>query len=90
MDTIIYLVRITALTVISVLSLAMMGRALLSFIDPMQEMKLSGFLITVTEPIILPVRALCERFHWFEGLPIDVPFSITFFILMIIEVFLGG
>ncbi len=90
MDIVIYLIRITALAVISLLSLAMMGRAILSFIDPMQEMRLSSFLITVTEPVIWPVRALCERFHWFEGLPLDVPFSITFFILMIIEVFLGG
>ncbi len=90
MDIAIYLLKNTAFVFVSVLSLAMMLRALLSFLDPMRDMKLSVILITITEPVIYPIRALCERFHWFEGIPIDVPFSITFFLLMFLELFLGG
>ena len=37
----------------------------------------SSLLILITEPLILPVRHLCDRFGWFQGVPMDVPFLLT-------------
>lgn len=70
---------------INVLQVAMFLRAILSWFDPMQEGRLSVFLMVVTEPVILPIRALCQKMHWFEGLPLDIPFLLTWILLSVIQ-----
>ena len=65
--------------------LAMFVRAILSWFDPMHEWGISSFLYMVTEPIILPVRRLCERMRWFEGFPLDIPFLITFLLISLVQ-----
>ncbi len=83
-----YLIRNTALALISVIELAMFARAILSWFDQTGESKISVFLYTVTEPVIIPVRRLFERMHWFEGLPIDVAFTATWLLLLVIQILL--
>ncbi|MBE6588695.1 MAG: YggT family protein [Ruminococcaceae bacterium] len=84
----VYLIKNTALVLIGVLELAMLARAILSWFDQTGEGGFSVFLYTVTEPVIYPVRKLCERMHWFEGIPIDIPFTLTWLILMVIQILL--
>lgn len=83
-----YLVRATALALLSVIELAMFVRAIMSWFDQTGESKISMFLYAVTEPLILPVRRLCEKMHWFEGVPIDIPFMLTWLILMVLQLIL--
>ena len=85
MDVAIYILKIFVIGLIDILHLAMLVRALLSWIDPMQEWKISSFLYVVTEPVILPLRRLFERKHWFEGMPLDMPFMITFLLLFLLS-----
>lgn len=73
---------------ISVIELAMFVRAILSWFDLMREWGISAFLVMVTEPIILPIRRLCERMRWFEGFPLDIPFLLTFILLSVIQTLL--
>ena len=42
-----------------------------------------------TEPFILPVRKLLERFGLFQGTPLDVSFFITTLLLGMLQVLLG-
>ena len=42
----------------------------------------------VTEPIIMPIRALCNRFGWFQGMPLDMPFFLTMILLTFGSMFL--
>ena len=84
----VYLVKNTAIILITVLELAMFARAIFSWFDQTGESGLSTLLYTITEPVIFPVRRLCERMHWFEGLPIDIPFTITWLGLMVIQILL--
>ncbi len=84
----VYLIKNTAIALISVLEIAMLVRAILSWFDQTGESGVSVFLYTITEPVIFPVRKLCERMHWFEGVPIDIPFTLTWLILMVIQVLL--
>lgn len=88
MDVAIYLIRQTAYVLISALEICLFGRAILSWFDQTGEGKLSIILYTVTEPLILPIRRLCEKMHWFEGLPLDMPFMITWLLLMVIQAFM--
>ncbi|MBR7098878.1 MAG: YggT family protein [Clostridia bacterium] len=84
MDIAIYILKIFVIGLIDILHLAMLVRALLSWIDPMQEWKISSFLYVVTEPVILPLRRLFEKKRWFEGMPLDMPFMITFLLLFLL------
>ena len=70
---------------LNVLQVAMFLRAILSWFDPMQEGRLSVFLMVMTEPVILPIRALCQRLHWFEGFPMDIPFLLTWILLSVLQ-----
>lgn len=71
-----------------VVSIAMLVRAVLSWFTMGEQTKIGAFLYVVTEPIILPIRALCQRFGWFQGLPIDMPFLLTMVVLSFAGTFL--
>ena len=75
---------------IDILSLAMLARAVLSWFTMGEQSKIGAFLYVVTEPVILPVRALCNLFGWFQGLPLDMPFLITMMILSLAGMSLQG
>ena len=85
MDTLLYILQYTVTVIIDVLLLAMFVRAIFSWIDPMREGRLSIFLTALTEPVILPIRALCEKMHWFEGMPLDIPFLLTVLLLSLLQ-----
>ncbi len=88
MEVLIYFLQYLLSVLFYVLDLALLLRALLSWFDPMREWKISGFLMLLTEPIILPFRALCAKMHWFENTPLDMPFMMTWLALMLIQFFL--
>ncbi len=85
---VVYLIKNAALALLGVLDLAMLVRAILSWIDPMEESKLGMFLFAITEPIILPIRRLCNKMNWFVGSPLDMPFMITIILIMLLQTLL--
>ena len=84
MDYVLYVLASTISLLIDILQFAMLARAILSWLDPMHEWRISSFLRGLTEPVIMPVRLLCEKMHWFQGMPIDIPFLITMILLSVI------
>ena len=66
------------------LQAAMFLRAILSWFAIDEETPLGAILYCITEPVIMPVRALLDRFGWFEGLPIDMSFLFAYILLSII------
>ena len=78
----------TVVIALSALQLAMLIRAIMSWF-PMESNAFENFLYTITEPIILPVRKLFERFNWFQGLPIDVSFFVTYLLLSVLLLLLA-
>ena len=83
------LIRNTASALLGALELAMLARMLFSFFDPTGEGRVTSFLYVITEPVIIPVRALCAKMGWFQDVPIDVPFTITWFLLLLVQIPLG-
>ena len=76
---------------LDVLLVAMLIRAIMSwFFMGGGESPLLNFLYVVTEPLIVPVRMICQKFGWFQGMPIDMPFLITTMILSLISLLLSG
>lgn len=72
------------------ISLALFLRAILSWFMQEGENAIMTFLAYVTEPLILPMRRLCDRFGWFQGVPIDMPFLLTALAVSMLSVVLEG
>ena len=68
---------------LTVIQLAMLVRAILSWF-PMDGNRFTDFLFAITEPFIYPVRMLFDKLNWFTGLPIDVSFLATYFIISVL------
>ncbi len=79
-----------ALLFIDVITLCMTVRMIMSFLFMENDSKLGRLLFVVTEPVILPVRLLCDRFGWFGGMPVDMPFFISALLLLIVRLFLNA
>ncbi len=75
------------LTVVDVAMLARMIVNLLFFGEPT---RIGSFLYVITEPVILPIRALCRRFGWFQGTPMDMPFFLTSVFIMFVTMLLSS
>lgn len=88
MYQILYVVATTVRFLIVVIQFLMLARAIISWLPVDEDNSIVSFLYAVTEPVVAPVRTLIERFGWFEGLPIDMSFMITFMLLSILEMFL--
>jgi uncharacterized protein YggT (Ycf19 family) len=84
----VFILKKFVLGLLEVLVLAMLVRAVLSWFDRGEPGPVLSFVLFITEPFILPIRRLCERMHWFEGFPIDMPFMITSLCLMFLQSFL--
>lgn len=56
--------------VVTVLTFAIIGRALLSWFDPGMQTPVGRFLRDVTEPIIAPIRSVMPQFGMFDLSPI--------------------
>ena len=73
---------------LDVVSLAMLGRAILSWFPSDGPTRLGSFLYVVTEPFIIPIRALCGRLGWFRGVPLDMPFLLSMVSLSFVSMIL--
>ena len=67
---------------------AMLFRAILSWFFMEDDNRVMSILYAVTEPFIIPVRALFEKMGWFRNLPIDISFFVTYILLSIIRMML--
>ena len=82
------LLQNTVVLILTALQLAMLVRAIMSWF-PGDSNKFENFLYAITEPLILPVRKLFERLNWFQELPIDVSFFVTYLLLSLVLVLLA-
>jgi YggT family protein len=52
--------------ILMILWLLVLGRVLMSWVDPMGRTQIGGFLIQATEPILAPVRRLMPQTGMFD------------------------
>lgn len=88
MTAAIYVLVHCLLLFIRVADFAMLGRMIVNILFMGEQTRIGSFLYVVTEPFILPIRALCNRFGWFQGLPMDMPFFLTAVMLMLLSIIL--
>ncbi len=76
---------------ILVLTLAIIGRALMSWfpnINPRNP--IAEFLVTVTEPILAPIRAVMPRLGLFDFTPMIAILLLNFLVRPVLVSLLGG
>ena len=83
-----YVLSATVSYLITAVQFLMFARAILSWLPIDEDNPIVNFLYAVTEPVIMPVRAVIEKFGWFERMPIDMSFFITFLLLSVLDVIL--
>lgn len=85
METVLLLIARLASALLWVLEIAMFIRAVLSWLPGLEDSSFGDLVYAITEPVIIPIRALCDRFGWFRNFPIDIPFMITYLLLFIAQ-----
>ena len=78
----VYLVLQSAILFIDVINISLLARMIVGLIMMGEQNGLTAFLYVATEPVIMPVRAICNRLGLFRGLPFDMPFFITSVVLV--------
>lgn len=70
------------------LQLMMFARAILSWVMPDNDSAIVGFLVMVTEPVIVPIRALLSRIEVLNAFPIDISFMVAYMLLVLLSAIL--
>ena len=78
----------TVSLLLTVVGYAMFARAILSFFPAMDDKPITALVVSVTEPFILPIRALLYHFNLGQNSPIDLSFSLTYLLILIVQLFL--
>lgn len=82
------LLKGTVNALLGILELLFLARALLSWFQDMGGDAIATlYEITyqLTEPLVIPMRALIDRFSWAHSVPIDFAFLFTFCLISLLE-----
>ena len=85
MRVLFYLLRSIVFYALGALQILMLVRAVMSWFMPDEDNRLYLFVVSVTEPVIFPVRALLERIPAIAELPLDLSFMVTYLLLSLIQ-----
>ena len=86
MEFLIYIVKNAAVLLLTVIQVAMLIRAILSWF-PIDN-RFVDFIYAMTEPFVAPLRLLFEKLGWFQGLPVDISFMISYLLITVVLIFL--
>ncbi|MBE6557240.1 MAG: YggT family protein [Ruminococcaceae bacterium] len=88
MELLVAVIKHAVIIFLMVLQLCMLVRAFMSWFVS-DENRLMDFLYTVTEPFIVPIRALLDKLGWFSGLPIDISFMVAYLLISLVTLLLS-
>ena len=86
---VLYMVARLGSLLLWVLEIAMIVRAVASWIPSLDDMKWMDVVYMLTDPLVVPVRAFFERFSLFRNSPIDFSFVIAFLLLGMVQTILS-
>lgn len=73
---------------LELLTYAMMIRMLYPLFGNPEESKLYNFVFCASEPFITPIRFILLKFNLFQDTPIDVPFFISYIVIIFLKALL--
>jgi YggT family protein len=69
---------------LNLLSILIVVRALISWLPLSEDNKFNSILITMTEPVMAPIRKLLSKIKFMNELPVDFSPMVAIFVLWII------
>lgn len=88
METVFYVIAAVIAITLDVVSFAFLLRAIMPLFCDVETNKIYLFVCLVTEPFIIPIRALLVKFNWLQGTPFDWSFTITYLLIAFIRILL--
>lgn len=85
MNIAILLITNTVQTLLTVLEVCMLLRAVLSWFPLKDDNPLVLLVCMVTEPLLAPIRALFDHMGWFRNSPIDISFFAGVILLSLVS-----
>lgn len=79
-----FIIRLLS-SILSLLQFMMFARAIFSWFPQARGSRIAEFLYFVTEPMIMPFRALFNRITSMRMIPIDLSFFCTFLVLIVLQ-----
>jgi uncharacterized protein YggT (Ycf19 family) len=67
---------------------SMLGRVILQFFLNPEESRIILFLTCISEPFIMPFRAILAKFNLFQNIPLDMPFILAYIVYSTVQVML--
>ena len=67
------------------LQFCLFGRAIMSWVAQDDDSPLTQFLFTVTEPYLIPIRKLLQKFEAFNRMPMDLSMIVGLMIILILQ-----
>lgn len=83
--SVLYVLANVVSLLLTLLNLAMLLRAVFSWFPELDDSAFGDFLYMITEPFIIPVRAILNRFSGVQNSPIDISFLVTCLLLLIVR-----
>lgn len=81
----IYIILMTAVILIDVITAAMFIRCIISWFLGEMDNKFTRLLLAITEPALMPLRKLFVKMNWFQQTPLDMSFIFTWMLLSLLE-----
>ena len=88
MNNFVYFFTTLVSVFLSILHLLMLVRAVMSWFPTDDDSPIFGFVFSLTEPIVIPVRIILDRSETVRSMPIDISFFIAFMLLSIVQTML--
>ena len=88
MEAVLYVIAAVIAITLDVVSLAFLLRALMPLFCDVETNKIYLFVCLLTEPFIIPVRAILVKFNWLQGSPFDWSFTISYLLIAFVRMFL--
>ena len=70
---------------LSVTLFLMLVRVVLSWIPVSDDNAIEEFVYATTEPFVIPVRLIFDKFDALNGLPIDLPFFVSYILITFLQ-----
>ena len=89
MSEILYVVASFVDVLLTVMYFALFARAISTWLPLDEEGPIVNFLYMVTEPVVMPIRAVLENFEFFQNSPLDFSTFVAMLLVLAVQGLLG-
>jgi len=89
LSEILYVVASFVDVLLTVMYFALFARAISTWLPLDEEGPIVNFLYMVTEPVVMPIRAVLENFEFFQNSPLDFSTFIAMLLVLAVQGLLG-